>query len=497
MAAYGGPVPIGAKNNTAQPTTGYGIKPAKPKVDWAALAANPKTRAKVPDAILKKVNPTAYTQRQTNQYNKAPITNGSSTTNRQLSQDTTAAIGLKYGSVDQQLVAAYAKSDAVTQQIPHWFDYYRAQVKGLQSEDAAARQGATDQITNLGGTMAAAAGRSAGADQSAMQADAAIRGATVDPAAVTRATQAAAVNTSGLADAAALQTTLGANQGSYWRGQQNVSEQAKIQALLGEQAYRRDNIDTHAAQIAREKGDYGTTYRSGRLSDERQNVLENQAFGLKSATADADAAAKAKAAKASASKYALDFAGKHGVSPAEYKAMSPSQRAASDRTFKSQSSPPKAPKGPSTIAKPPSGYTGSEADWNGMPRPDRDAWVQQHPRTTATSRKDAYGNTPRQVRAATDSFSRATTLGQILRAGGKKADGTAIPGATQTEIYQALISENINEVMARAVAQQLTQGFISPGLGRSLSRRGVKSGYTTRNPTSTAAGTHPRTRRGD
>src|SRR6185369_4895498 len=159
----------------------YGIKPAKPKVDWTALAANPKTRAKVPDAILKKVNPSAYAQRQSNIYNKAPITYGSDVTNRQLSQDTQAAIGVRYGAADQQVQSAYAQSAAQQEAIPHWFDYYRNQVKGLQAEDQTARQTATDQITNLGGTLAAAAGRSAASDQSAMQADAAIRGATVDP----------------------------------------------------------------------------------------------------------------------------------------------------------------------------------------------------------------------------------------------------------------------------------------------------------------------------
>lgn len=344
------PVPIGRP--TPQPTTTtYGSskpRPSKPKAakpkpkpNWAALAANPATRPKVPDAILKRVNPQAYKQRQQNRYNAAPITPGSQVTNRQLGQDTQAAIGLRYGAADNEIAKRYAQSDAMLQQIPHWFDYYRAQLQQLGLADAAARQYATDQITNLGGTMAAAASRAATADQSAMAQDAAIRGAAVDPQAAVRAQQAAQVNSANLANQAALQIQLGENSGDYWRGQEGVSEQAKIQQRLAELAYRRNEIEPDAGQLAREKGDYGTTYRADRIDKERQQILENKAFGLDEAKAGAQAAAAAQAAKDKKAQQRLAFMEKHGVAPEVYRAMTPAQRAENDRQFKNRSTPKK------------------------------------------------------------------------------------------------------------------------------------------------------------
>src|SRR5690606_21423528 len=120
---------------------------------------------------------------------------------------------------------------------------------------AAAAQYAKDQITGLGGALAASAASAAGQDQAAMQADAAIRGATVDPAGLERALQASAVNTADLGTLAALQVQLGKNSGDYWRGQEGVSEQAKVQQLLAEEAVRRQ-IDEDVRQLAREKGDF-------------------------------------------------------------------------------------------------------------------------------------------------------------------------------------------------------------------------------------------------
>lgn len=380
------PVPAydqSGSNQSRQPTTPRKVRPKappKPKVDWGALAADPATRPKVPDRILRRVNPEAFKQRQQNRFNAAPVTPGSSMTNRELGRVTDAAVGEKYGYADEQMRQQYEHSRATEQQIPGWFDYYRQQVQDLAAADATARQAATGQIAGLGGTLAAAASRAATADQTAMAQDAAIRGAALDPQAAVRAQQAAQINTADLGTLAALQVGLGANQGTYWRGQEGVSEQAKVQRLLEELAYRR-TLDKDAEQLAREKGDFATTYRTGRIDSEHTKAMERAAFGLKKADAAADAANATRQERRERQKYRTDFMAKHGVPPDVYRAMTPEQRAQNDRLWAKQSKPKDKPKveKPSTIADPPSNFTGSEANWNAMSRRQRNRWVKNHP----------------------------------------------------------------------------------------------------------------------
>lgn len=444
---------------------------AKPYSYWAM---DPKTRPKVPDNILKRVNPQAYQQRTQNRYMASPITEGSSVTNRDLDRDTKATVGLGYGYLDNELQKRYAQSDAMMQQIPQWFDYYRGQLQQLGLADAAAAQYATDQITNLGGTMAAAASKAASQDQAAMAQDAAVRGATVDPQAAVRAQQAAAVNTSDLATMAGLQTQLGYNSGQYFRGQEGVSEQAKVQQRLAEIAYRRNEIDPDAAQLAREKGDAATTYQAKRISDERQAVLENAAFGLKADQAD-QAAQDAAARRAAQDKKARqDFIQQMGITPKRWLNMTPDQRLAWQRKLAKAKNPPqpRKPETPSTIAKPPSNYTGSEADWNGMSQPARDRWVKQHPTktTTGTSKPDQFGNTRKQRRAANDSLTRAVTMARTTKS------------KDVAQIRDFLIFKNVNPVMATAAAQMVARGYVDAKTARQLRRRGATSGYTTTRP---------------
>lgn len=418
MASYGWtpaktPKPKGKRKAARQVANS-----AKPYTYWSM---DPKTRPKVPDAILKRVNPTAYKQRTENRYMASPITEGSSVTNRDLDRDTKAATGVRYGYADSELQKRYAQSDAMMQQIPQWFDYYRGQLQQLGLADAAAAQYATDQITGLGGTMAAAASKAATQDQAAMAQDAAIRGATVDPQAAVRAQQAAAVNTADLANQAALQTQLGYNSGQYFRGQEGVSEQAKVQQRLAEIAYRRNQIDPDAAQLAREKGDYGTTYRSDRVDKERQAVLENAAFGLDVAKANQSASDAATKRADQRRKEAQDFKAKMGISMKRWNNMTPAQRLAWQRKLAKAKNPPqpRKPETPSSIAKPPSNYTGSEADWNGMSQPARDRWVKQHP-TGSTTKK------PKDVSAGPGSLTSTQEqriVSQVHTAAGLMEDG--------------------------------------------------------------------------
>lgn len=303
-------------------------------------AANPATRPKVPDDILKRINPEAYQQRVRNRQMRQPVVPGASITNRDLERETSAAVGLEFGPLEEQLRREYARSQAVQQRIPEWFNYYRQQVQGLGLADAAAAQYAKDEITNLGGALANAAAQAAAQDQAAMQADAAIRGATVDDAALQRALQASAVNTADLGTLAALQVQLGKNSGDFWRGQENVSEMGKIEQLLKEEGVRR-GLDESARELAREKGQYATKYRADRIDREQQRTLERAAFGLKEAEAAAGAAAAQQKTRQQRRQQRLDFISKHGVPPGQYARMTPQERARNDRWWRQASNPPK------------------------------------------------------------------------------------------------------------------------------------------------------------
>lgn len=461
------PVPIGSPNNTAQRTTTTRVKASKiktpktPKVK-ATKVKTPKVKAPTP-------------------LSAQPITPGSQVTNAQLGQLTTVDVQQKYGYVDQDLKNQYAQSRANESAVPGYYQNYQDQLKQITADQKVASQAAVDQITGLGGTLAAAAGRSAVADQSQMAADAAIRGVNIDPAALTAATNAAAVNTGNIGTQAALQIGLGNNANTFFGGQAVVGAQAKL-AALAKVISDRTKIDSSSAVNAQNKGNeatsFGNTYKNAettRLQNQQviDNTLSNNTIKNQQAAASAQQTADSKAAT-------LAEQGRRDRSNARAKKASTAATvsAANARTTAAANKPYK--------------YGYSVGEWQALSLPQRTKIAAAN-KGGATTTKDAYGNTPKQTRAANDSFSRAKALGSILQGGGKKADGTVIPGASQTEIYQGLLGENVSEPIARAVSQQLAQGYVDPSLGRSLKRRGVTSGYSTKNPTKTAAGQQPHT----
>lgn len=411
MAGYGRPkrITIGVAKvgslvgKTAKAKAAEPVTPHKPRTPKSAVAGATKVGGMFSEPL-------------------SPITPGSDITRARLDQLAGAAVQQKYGPADTQMGQQYAQSAGMEAKIPQWFDYYRQQVQGLGLQDAAARQAAQDQITGIGTTLAGATVNAASADQAAMQKDAAIRGATIDPNAYTRAIQAGNVNVQNLGNQAALQTQLGMNQGQYWRGTEKQAEQAKIEQLLNEVAFRRNTLDPQAQQLAREKGAFGQTFRQDTTASEQKNVLERAAFGLDQQKAANSAAADQADAAAKHQQYVLDFKTKHGVGPKKYKAMTPKQRAVSDRRFKNQSTPKTPKPGPSTIADPPSNFTGSPADWNNMPRNQRDTWVKQHP----TSKSGTAKPKPADVSAGPGSLtstSEQKIVSQINTAAGLMVDG--------------------------------------------------------------------------
>jgi hypothetical protein len=321
------------------------------------------------------------------------------------------------GPQQTQLNQLYGQSAAMEQKIPEWFAGYQALLKDLTAQDAAASQAAVNQITGLGGTLANAAAQAAGQDQQAMQADAAIRGATIDPAAITRATQAAALNTQALADQAALQTQIGYNNNQGWLTDAKAGGQAQLQALADELAYRRGTLDPQAMQLTRDIGAFANTYRNDQrntLVDQAQNqqaidwATQKDKIGLAN-----DAAANA----ASAANSDIDFSAKHGVTRAQYAAMTPAQRAANDRRFAKQSKP-KTPRKPETINQ--YGYT--DSDWRRMTTAQRQQAIKEYKQTTALPKdkeKPDTGVTPTQQR---EMWGQVSSMVDFFRNPPKNAD---------------------------------------------------------------------------
>ena len=85
------------------------------------------------------------------------------------------------------------------------------------------------------------------------------------------------------------------------------------------------------------------------------------------------------------------------------------------------------------------------------------------------SGKDRFGNTPKQRRAAQDSFTRAMSFASVL------------PNNTSPKTVEAfLISKDVNAVMARAAAQMAANGYVDAKTARQLRVRGVRRGYSTK-----------------
>lgn len=430
-APYGGPV-----SNSAGPTVLAGSRqrstnerPARTKKPTVAKPKRPKKQPAPKPQVIP--------------YGRQPVTEGSTLTNNQLDRAANAAVVTQYGPQDLQIQQAYGQSDRMMEQAPQWWQDYVNQVGQFGAQDAAAWQNATNQIANIGGTMANAAAQASQADQAAMAADAANRGATVDPAAATRAMQAAQVNTSLMGNQANLATLLGANQGSYFRGQQNIGARQKVQSRLDELNYRRNQIDPQAASLAQQKGAYKTQYKTDTLSNEQKNVLERMVFGQDVAKNQTDAALKAAALK---------------------------QQSARDRRA-------------ARIAQQKLAQQQQENRVDNA-RADRQVQIAQQNADANTTRankptgsgKDRFGNTPKQRRAAQDSYSRANIMARPLP---KNADVQTIAGF--------LVSKNVNPVIARAVAQMKVNGYVDAKTARQLAKRGIRQGFTTKRPKAPSA----------
>lgn len=366
----------------------------------------------------------------------SPVTPGSSLTNRDLAHEAASTIQTTYQPQEQAMNAQEGQLVNQRANLPQYYQNYLGVLKGAQTQAGAdaARTGAN--IAALGASAQQAATTQDASVLARMQQDAQSRGATVDPSLAANAANAASSSRS-VADAqAGTANLLGLAQQGLLRMTEAGAGLAQ-QEGIGKLNAQQSQLAQQNTALKREEGLANQAYRTKRRSDEVTSVATSSLAGV-------NAAAKAAGVEQGAKR----------VSIAQQNADTAAKRAASAGQ-------------PSTVAKPPSNYTGSPADWNALSRSARDAYVKAHPTgkgTSKTNTKDQYGNTPLQRRSAASAYKKALRIGRV------------IGGNDPSQILLALTQKfpSVDDTILAGAAQEAALGHIGPKTAAHLKRRGVK-----------------------
>lgn len=309
---------------------------------YARLLKNPNTRAAVPDRFLPKA---LLRKRLLNRSLDAPILPGADITRRTLAHNREAATGLRYGDVDRSLQGRLAQNAQAQTQHAGWFDQYLAQVRDIEGRQQTQQAQAMQQIQGLGNAGASNQQQLAGFLQQ--------QGVNPAQAAQTDA-NASAIRNALTNSFGAMLASQGASGGDFLRTQELAGGQAKLEHL-SDLLKQRGKIDEDIKAVAKEKGQFRTTYEQDQKDAARKRILENQAFGLDTAKAGNTARDQAQrrietrrhnrsseqATKDAKLLKVADFAAKYGKKPDEWLGMTPEQRRSWIKTYK----PPKGAKG--------------------------------------------------------------------------------------------------------------------------------------------------------
>jgi hypothetical protein len=448
------------------------------------VLANPAWRHLVSDADLKKRDPKAYAQRQLNTRLRAPITPGSSITERDLAQQSRAEQAVKYGPLEAQQQRQLGEAQTWQRDIGSYYDQYQQQL--------AQRQQAVQDISNqtsqqLQGTLAGVTGL-AGADLNQLQGQAnqgaAQRG--VAPAAdlSQMASNAAATRQALLGSFAAQQAVKDQANTIYTSGLANtVAPAQKLQAVAQAQGRIRQAGEAQA-QTAREKAASDVAFRASTRESEQKNLLAQSIAAGKDLTAAGQLKETVRSHKASER-----LTGKKIAADATQKAADAAVKAA-DKAAKAHQ--------PNKYGVPADQW----ATWSTSHRQRAiEAFTQKtrsgKPQTAAQQFEAKYGVKPAgqaAVSKAQSSISEAKTwlrriggnldqAGQVLTAGqakGKGKDEPAIP--------------KLPAVFVRvAMDQARNDGYITPATADRLHRAGYSVatlGLKTRSLTQRNTGTY-------
>lgn len=381
----------------------------------------PKVRAKVKAPAKKK--PAAP--------KVAPFDANAPLTAETLNQNVQAATDLQFGGAQAALQGQVGVHQRMQANIPAWFAEYQNALAQSTNRTQQAYAGATQVGQNAAATAGALDAQQRAALGQTAQADAATRGATVDPALAAQGQQAAASRQAMMAAQTGLTAGLGAAETAYRSNREVVGAGQKLSAQQDE-ATRGRNIGVQAIDLARQKGAAAATTRQKLIDTEHTKLLENKAFGLNQAKAEADV--QQTAAALQERRRARVTSGRQRAAARNITGMSAAETARHNRAMEAA-----AAKRAEIAASKSRGGSG----------------------------KDAYGNTPIQRRSARDAYDKAKSLA--------KTYGDAAPDMDADELASFLVTKNINPLYAKGAAQAIRKK-LDPATRRRLAQRGVVFG---------------------
>jgi hypothetical protein len=243
----------------------------------AKYLANPGLRSKLPDNML---TPAQRAQRQTNAFNNAPITEGSSITNKQLGVEANNAVLTQYGGERQSLTADQQRAQSLGRDTADWYAAYRAELAAHAANTQVIGNAAVAQDAQLAQGVRGLDQAQTNDQLAAMQKDAAIRGATVDPSLAQTASNAAQVRQQMLAGYGSAQAATGAARSQYADTLAHVIAPTQELQARAQAANRVNAVGDKLTALSQREGAAKANYVSGRVADEAKTVLSKQALGL-------------------------------------------------------------------------------------------------------------------------------------------------------------------------------------------------------------------------
>jgi hypothetical protein len=261
---------------------------ADPKLK-AKYLSNPGLRSKLPDSAL---TPDLLKRRQTNTYNKTPITPGSGVTNAQLNRDMQQAQSVRYGQAEQALKQQGVGTMQLARSEQDWYGAYQRELaQHAQNQQAINAQANAANVALQAGIGQVGQAQTAQTQQNSNQ-SAALSGTQATNFGPEQA-QAQAVRAQMAQGLGSLQVATGAANARYADALAGPVVGAQRLSALQRTGQDFQKILGQGQQLAREKGAYGEEYKSGRVADEFKNVLAQQTLGLDTAKAQAQTQAAA------------------------------------------------------------------------------------------------------------------------------------------------------------------------------------------------------------
>jgi hypothetical protein len=459
---------------------------ARAATDKAFLARalkNPGLRAKLDPKYLSK---TQAASRALNTRLNAPITPGSTTTERDLAHQAEAATTVKYGPQDRAVAQQLGIAQQTQQDTGNFYDQYRqalqqhaTNVQAYQAGAQQALQQTAQGITGLGQQAAV---------QMQQQANAGAATQGVAPAGDLSALANAAMATrqgvmGSFQNQAALQ---GQAANTYADTQANVVAPGQKLSALAQAAGRTKDARQKQADLVTEKGAYNQTFRDTRRQDEFKNQLAQQTLTGNQAIAGSRAATAAAAndpatvsAKAGASA-AATTAAKYGYTAHQWALLGPTARNKIITAAKKTSSGA----GGDTVYTSGAFAGRKKSDVAAMDDAERLKIVNDfnknrpgaaaNPKTTsAKAFRDKYGvdlQPTSQHNTARDAIQNAqTAFGQVGKLT-KRGDGTT-KRVTTDEVVSVLRGQKVSNLWIRA-GLEMARGGLTPGTAARIHKAG-------------------------